>query len=156
MVANGGGPDPVSHTNFFEKFTLHLYKGKTSNLSSCVQGFWKNLRSPRNERWNSRVTYISLGQSRLTLDHGFTKKRSSFCKIHASHTYFGLNHASSVNPLAPSFSKSVWQLSYDTAIKYRNIKYDLKFCVTARVQSSSPKQFKQENLLSPSWPFQHG
>ena len=50
MVANGGGPDPVSHTNFFEKFTLHLYKGKTSNLSSCVQGFWKNLRSPRNER----------------------------------------------------------------------------------------------------------
>ena len=52
------------------------------------------------------------------------ESRSSFCKIHASHTYFGLNHASSVNPLAPSFSKSVWQLSHDTAMKYRNIKYD--------------------------------
>ena len=62
------------HTRILEKFTLHVYKGKTSNLPSCVQGFWKNLRFPRNERWNSRVTYISGGQSRLTLDHGFTNR----------------------------------------------------------------------------------
>ena len=38
------------HTRILEKFTLHVYKGKTSNLPSCVQGFWKNLRFPRNER----------------------------------------------------------------------------------------------------------
>ena len=62
------------HTRILEKFTLHVYKGKTSNLPSCAQGFWKNLRFPRNERWNSRVTYISGGQSRLTLDHGFTNR----------------------------------------------------------------------------------
>ena len=47
-------------------------KGKTSNLSSRVERFWKILRISRDERRNSGVTYISVGKSRLTLNHKFT------------------------------------------------------------------------------------
>ena len=110
------------HTRILEKFTLHVYKGKTSPFL-CTR-FLEKLEV--STKWKMKFTGHVYFRRPVTPYTGswIYESRSPFCKIHASHTYFGLNHASSVNPLAPSFSKSVWQLSYDTAIKYRNIKYD--------------------------------
>ena len=38
------------HARILEKFTRNVFKGKTSNLSDCVQGFWEISRFLRNER----------------------------------------------------------------------------------------------------------
>ena len=66
-------------------------KGKTSNISPCVEGFWKILRISRDERRNSRVTYVSGGKLRLTLNHKFTNHARFSVKFTRQVLNFGLN-----------------------------------------------------------------
>ena len=72
-------------------------KGKTSNISPCLEGFWKILRISRDERRNSRVTYVSGGKLRLTLNHKFTNHARFSVKFTRQVLNFGLNQASRVN-----------------------------------------------------------
>ena len=76
-------------------------KGKTSTLSSCVQGARQILRFSRNVRKKFKGYVYFRRQITSHIGSWIHESRAPVCKVHASQIYFGHNHASLINLLQP-------------------------------------------------------
>ena len=95
-----GDLDPVSRTCFKNIHTSRTSKGNIKPLFFNVQGRREILRFLRNERINSRVTYVIRCKSRLTLVHIITNHPRPSVKVTFSYVInFGLDPASRMFPL---------------------------------------------------------